>query len=152
LLKNPLFSPYVEEGIGKTDNEFGEFDSNDWWCEADDMTYNDETGSEEVKSLPARPPFLTAAQSQSAQTERKRLKEIGDAPKFLANKVLDWSKHYPTDRRVPEALYIVIQANGWTKYGCGSNEELKDELATYLRKHYPTSEWTAKLAADESDK
>jgi len=152
LLKNPLFSPYVEEGIGKTDNEFGEFDSNDWWCEVDDMTYNEETGSEEVKVLPARPPFLTAAQSQSAQTERKRLKEIGDAPKFLANKVLDWAKHYPTDRRVPEALYIVILANGWTKYGCGSNEGLKDELATYLRKHYPTSEWAAKLAADESDK
>ena len=55
----------------------------------------------------------------------------------------------PADRRVPEALYIVFEANGWTKYGCGNNTELHDEIAAYLRKHYPNSEWTAKIAEEE---
>ncbi|MEO6655569.1 MAG: hypothetical protein ABIO36_05760 [Pyrinomonadaceae bacterium] len=152
VIKNPLLSPYIEDGMGKTDNEAGDFDSNDWWCERYDSEYSEEIHSEVPKGPPPRPAFLTAAQSQAAQTERKRLKVIGDAPKFLAAKVMDWAKHYPADRRVPEALYIMIQANGWTKYGCGNNEELRDEMAAYLKKHYPNSEWTSKLTAEESEK
>ena len=152
VLKNPLLSPYIEDGIGKSDNEQGDFDSNDWWCVPYDTEYDDATSSEVAKKLPSRPSFLTAAQSKTGQTERKRLKEIGDAPKFFAEKVMDWAKKYPTDRRIPEALYITAKANGWTKYGCGNNEELKDEFAAYLKKHYLNSEWTAKLTADESEK
>ncbi|MEO6051768.1 MAG: hypothetical protein ABIP78_10615, partial [Pyrinomonadaceae bacterium] len=152
IIKNPLLSPYIEDGMGKTDNEAGDFDSNDWWCEPYDSEYSDKTHSEVPKGPPVRPAFLTAAQSQTAQTERKRLKDIGDAPKFLAARVMDWAKRYPADRRVPEALYIMIQANGWTKYGCGNNEELRDEMAAYLKKHYPNSEWNAKLAADEGER
>ena len=87
-----------------------------------------------------------------AQNERKRLGEIGDAPKFLAEKVKVWAAKYPADRRIPEALYIAAKANGWTKYGCGNNEELRDELSQYLKKHYPGSEWTTKVANDESNK
>ncbi len=152
ILKNPLVSPYIEDGTGKTDNEFGEFDSNDWWCQPYDETNSDEAGSDVPKTPPARPPFLTAEQGKAAQAERKRLKEIGDAPKFLAEKVMDWAKRYPADRRVPEAIYIMIEANGWTKYGCGNNEELRQEMVAYLTKHYPNSEWTAKLSEDESGK
>ncbi len=152
VLKNPLMSPYIEDGIGKGDNEQGDFDSNDWWCAPYDKEYDDATSSEVPKKLPPRPAFLTAVQSKAAQIERKRLSEIGDAPKFLAAKVMDWAKKYPVDRRVPEALYIVIKATGWTKYGCGNNEELKDEFTAYLKKHYPNSEWTVKLATDESEK
>ena len=29
-----------------------------------------------------------------------------------------------------------------TKYGCGNNEELKDDMTKYLKLHYPSSEWT----------
>lgn len=65
---------------------------------------------------------------------------------------MDWAKRYPADRRVPEALYIAIQANGWTKYGCGSDTELHDQFAECLKKHYPNSEWTAKLIEDDKDK
>ena len=152
VLKNPLLSPYIEDGMGKTDNESGQFESNDWWCEPYDSEYSDAVNAEVPRSLPTRPAFLTAAQSQIAQTERKRLKALGDAPKFLADKVLTWAKRYPTDRRVPEALYIMIEANGWTKYGCGNNEELREQMTTYLKKNYPNSEWTAKVVAGESER
>lgn len=149
VLKNPLLSPYLEEGMGKTDNESGQFESNDWWCQPYDMEYSNETNDEVPRRLPSRPAFLTVGQSQAAQSERKKLKEIGDAPKFLAARVMAWAKRYPTDRRVPEALYIMIEANGWTKYGCGNNEELREEMMAYLKRHHPNSEWVAKLAEEQ---
>ena len=63
----------------------------------------------------------------------KKLKEIGDAPKYLAEKVLEWSRRFPRDRRVPESLFIVYEANGWDKYGCGGNSELRKEAANVLK-------------------
>jgi hypothetical protein len=151
VLKNPLLSPYLESGVGKTDNEQDAWSSDDWWCAPYDTEYDDATGAEVPKALPSRPAFLMAAQAKMAQDERKRLKDIGDAPKFLGDRVIAWAKRSPLDKRVPEALYIMINANGWTKYGCGNNEELKDEMVKYLKLHYPNSEWTAKLKQDESE-
>lgn len=151
VLKTPLLSPFLETGMGKDNNEQDEWSSDDWWCSPYDTEYNDSTNQEEPKMLPPRPAFLTAAESKQAQNERKQLKAIGDAPKFLGEKVMAWAKRAPADRRIPEALYIVIEANGWTKYGCGNNEELRDEMAKYLKRNYPNSEWTAKLIKEESD-
>lgn len=155
ILKNPLMSPYVEDGIGKSDNEFGEWDSNDWWCssylDADDTGV--ETGSEDdigFKKL-APPRFLTAAQRQMASAERKKLIGLGDAPEMLGKRVLEWAKRFPADKRVPEALYIVQRANGWTKYGCGSNEELQTEITTVMKNSFPSSEWTRKLSEEEAE-
>ena len=98
------------------------------------------------------PAFLTTTQTGLSKSQRLRLKGIGDAPKFLAGRVLTWARRYPTDRRVPKALYIMIEANGWTKYGCGNNEELRDELEAVLRRRYPDSEWTAKLIESERER
>lgn len=152
VLKNPVLSPYIEDGMGRMDNTQEQWSSDDWWCEPYDTEYNDATNSEQAKQLPRRPAFLSPSQSSVAQAERKRLKTLGDAPKFLAEKVISWAKRSPADRRVPEALYIMIEANGWTKYGCGNNEELRDEMAAMLKSKYPNSEWTKKVTADESDK
>ncbi len=152
VLKNPILTPFIEDGTGKTDNEQGDFDSNDWWCAPYDTEYDEATSAEVPKKLPPRPAFLTPAQVKTAQNERKRLAEAGDGPKFLAEKVMDWAKKFPTDRRVPEALYIVITANGWTKYGCGNNEEIREQYSAFLKKTYPGSEWTAKLIKDESER
>ena len=60
----------------------------------------------------------------------------GDAPKYMGEKVLEWARLAPLDPRVPESLYIVWRANGWTKYGCGSNEELQAQIGTVLKKKY----------------
>jgi hypothetical protein len=151
VLKNPLLSPYVVDGTGKSDNEQGDFDANDWWCSYETDS-DGEGGGEVATKLPPRPPFLTAAQTRAAQNERKRIGSTGDAPKFLADKVMQWARQYPADRRIPESLFIVIQANGWTKYGCGNNEELRDEMSKYLKTHYPNSAWTAKLIEEENNK
>lgn len=151
LIKNPMFSPYVQDGFGKTDNEFNEWDSNDWWCSWDDGDY-ETSDAAPVRFQGGRPRFLSVGQAASARSERKKLNAIGDAPKYLAMQVIDWARRSPADKRVPEAIYLMIGANGWTKYGCGNNEDLRNELMDILRKRYPKSEWTAKLAADESDR
>lgn len=152
VLKNPVLSPYIEDGMGRMDNTQEQWSSDDWWCEPYDTEFSEATNSEQAKQLPRRPPFLTAAQSSVAQAERKRLKALGDAPKFLAERVLTWARRIPADRRLPEALYIMIEANGWTKYGCGNNEELRDQMAALLKSKYPNSEWTKKLITDAADK
>ncbi|HTH50347.1 MAG TPA: hypothetical protein VL501_00340, partial [Pyrinomonadaceae bacterium] len=152
VLKNPILNPYIPDGMGRTNNEQDTWADDNWWCAPYDTEWDESSDSEVPRKLPKRPAFLTPAQAAAAQAERKKLSDIGDAPKFLAEKVQAWAKRSPADRRVPEALYIVIQANGWTKYGCGNNEELRDEMSRYLRSHYPGSEWVRKLDEDESGK
>ncbi|HEV7699172.1 MAG TPA: hypothetical protein VGO43_03000, partial [Pyrinomonadaceae bacterium] len=145
VLKNPILNPYLPDGMGRENNEQDQWSDDNWWCAPYDTEYDEASSSEVPKTLPKRPAFLTAQQSQLAQAERKKLANIGDAPKFLADKVMAWAKRSPLDRRIPEALYIVIEANGWTKYGCGNNEELRDEMTEILRTRYPSSEWVKKL-------
>ena len=70
---------------------------------------------------------------------------------MLGKRVIDWAKRFPTDKRVPEALYIAQAANGWTKYGCGSNEDLRNELIAIMKKNFPSSDWTRKLAEEEAE-
>jgi hypothetical protein len=148
ILKNPVLSPYVEDGLGKDDNELNTWDSNDWWCAPYDTEYDEVTGGEVPKNV-SKPGFLTAAQSRTAQLERKKLKDLGDAPQYLGGIVLAWAKRSPLDKRIPESLYIVWEANGWTKYGCGNNEEMKARAGDLLKKRYPGSEWTGKMAEEE---
>ncbi len=148
ILKNPVMSPWIEDGIGKSDNEFGEWDSNDWWC----SSYMSD-GDENPDLPPLRiPGFLSAAQKASAKAERRKLIDLGDAPQLLAQRVIEWQKRAPLDKRVPEALYIVHNANGWTKYGCGNSEETQVAVAAILRKNYPNSEWLRKLDADKAER
>ncbi len=151
VLTNPVLSPFIEDGIGKTDNEVEQWDYDDWWCEPYDSEYSDATNSEVPRSLPPKPAFLTPAQSQTAQAERKKIKATGDAPKFLGQKVLAWARRAPADKRIPRVLYIMSVANGWSKYGCGNNDELRSTLSRLLRTRYPDSEWTKKLIEDEGE-
>ena len=149
IIKNPVFTPYIESGIGKSDNVFEEFDIDDWWCQPFDREYDDETDEMRPKKLPPLPAFLTQAQAERAQEERNRLVEIGDAPKFFGETLLEWTRLAPNDRRLPEILYIAYRANGWTKYGCGNNIELQQQIGKEMRRRFPKSEWTRRLDEKE---
>lgn len=147
ILKNPVLSPFVEYGFGKTVNEFDSYGSENWWCAPYEPGDDDsESGN---KSLP-KPVFLTEAQSRAAKIERKKLIETGDAPRFLGEKVLQWAKRAPADKRVPESLFFAFQANGWNKYGCGNSDEMREEIRDVLTKRYPNSEWTRKMDNEEN--
>ena len=150
VLKNPMLNPFIPDGMGRLNNEQDQFADDNWWCSYESESPDDTEGGEFQKVIPKRPAFLTPSQTAAAQAERKRLADIGDAPKFLADKVMAWAKRSPLDKRVPEALYIVIEANGWTKYGCGNNDELKQEMFKYLKLHYPSSEFVKKIEDEEA--
>lgn len=159
ILKNPILEPDIEGGMGRYGPEYDNsrptetgdyyFSSDLWWCAPYETEYNEETGQEGPRKVSSRPAFLTPAQYLAVKAERAKLKVVGDAPKYLGEKVLAWARRSPLDRRIPESLYIAYEANGWTKYGCGNNEELHAQIGEFLKRHYPQSEWTRKVVDEE---
>lgn len=147
ILKNNSLTPYIAAGMG-TPGENYKMYASQWWCEV--YNYDEETGETIDGKLPHKPVFLTALQSQTAQKELKKLKEIGDAPKYFGAKVLEWARLAPADKRVPESLFIVYEANGWDKYGCGNNVELRQEIGEVLKKRYPKSEEARQVIEQEN--
>lgn len=148
MLKNPMVSPYLDDGFGKNDNTFDNFDSNDWWC----GPYEPEEGSTVNEEYRVKPPsFLSPAHIAAAKLERRKLVAVGDAPKYFGEKVLEWARLAPADKRVPESLLLVWRANGWTKYGCGSNVELRQQIGEVLKRRYPQSAETKTLLDEEKE-
>ena len=150
LVRNPIMTPFIEDGFGKTDNDPDVWDINDWWCEQYDETYDEDTSQMVPLSSLPRPAFISEADAKQALAEREKLKAIGDAPKYLGRQVLAWAARTPNDRRLPEALYRMYTANGWSKYGCGNDMDVRNEIATLMKRRYPRDEWTMKLIADEA--
>ncbi len=146
IVKNPILTPFIEDGLGRTDNKVSNWDLDDWWCAP--YIPEDESSIEE-EYRPKKPAFLTEAQVKTAKLERLKFVELGDAPKFLGEKVLEWQKRAPQDPRIPESLFNIYIANGWTKYGCGNNEQLRNTAKDLLIKRYPKSEWTGKVLEEE---
>lgn len=146
ILKQPEFTPYLTSGTGSA----GEANSYtmQWWCEYYDEHYDPEIDQSVPNSRLPKPTFLTAAQTAAAGAEMQKLKALGDAPKYLAAQVFEWAKLAPLDKRVPESLYIVWQANEWNKYSCGSNPELRARAAKLLRARYPNNSFTRQLVDD----
>ena len=155
LLKVRSLSPFLSNSIIAAKPDFEERDVSYnfemlWWCELADTEY-DEASGEQVKKNVTKPAFLTAGQFVAAGKEQEKLKAVGAAPAYFAAKVFEWARLAPLDKRVPEALYIVVQANGWTKFGCGDNEETKNKAAKILKTRYKMSEWTTRLNKEESE-
>jgi hypothetical protein len=148
VLKNENLSPYVAAGLGSPSEGYKQYASR-WWCKPYNENSDEEAGEQNASNLSDKPKFLSAAQSLAAQRELRGLKTVGDAPASLGKQVLEWAKRSPLDKRVPESLYIVYEANGWDKYGCGSNEELRNQIGEVLKTRYPKDEWTQKLSEDE---
>ena len=148
LLKFPNLSPYVPPGVPEfsTSEESEYYFETSWWCKPDETEYHMD-GTESPKVV-ASPRFLSARVLAIAKKERDGLAAIGDAKSFLGKRVLEWAKRSPGDPRMPEAIYIAVQANQSYKYGCGSweeDEETRIKLETLLKERYGHSPWAAKL-------
>ena len=148
LLKFPSLSPLLREGVPEFVNvEDSEYYLQDaWWCAPSDTEYT--MKGEEVTKVVPKPLFLSATQLETAHRERAALVTLGDAKSYLAKQTLAWARSAPQDPRVPEALYIAVQATSTYKYGCSGWEYdrvTKKQAETILRTRYPQSPWTAKL-------
>ncbi len=149
IIKSENLTPYIPSGMGSAGEGYKMYASR-WWCEPYEGGYDEENETYIENSYSQKPAFLDALQSETARKELRKLKAIGDAPKYLGAQVLEWARLAPLDKRVPESLYIVYEANGWDKYGCGGNEELQAQIGAFLKKRYPNSEWTAKILEFEN--
>lgn len=137
ILKHEELTPYVPSGFGESHEQISY--ASRWWCAPYDEIYDEATQKTYPRSSITKPVFLTAAQTKAASDEMAKLKEVGDAPKFLGEKVLGWQKLFPNDKRIPESLFIVYETNDWDKYGCGGVQELRKAAAETLKTKYANS-------------
>jgi len=151
LLKFPNLSPFVQGGLRafSTSEESEYYFEESWWCAPSDIDYNNQ--GQEVPKVVPKPSFLTPAQLDAARREHLALKAIGHGKSYLGRHVITWARTSPADARIPEALFIAAKANESYKYGCDSwesDEKTQQQAAAILRRRYPQSPWTAKLAAE----
>ena len=152
LLKFPDLSPFVEREVSSftTTEDVEYFFGDSWWCAPEDVEL-DSQGNERPKVVP-KPNFLTAAQLEAARREHAALIAIGDAKSYLGKQAIEWARVSPRDPRIPEVLFIAVQANQSYKYGCNSwdfDEKTKATAERILRQRYPQSPWITKLAEHE---
>lgn len=146
LLKHPDLSPLVAGGLPVSYSSDDYYFESAWWCPQSDTDYNND--GEAIAKVIAKPAFLSADQLAVAARERTALHAIGDAKSYLGRQVLAWARLAPRDERIPEALFIAVQANRQYKYGCDGWEydvKTKQAAESLLRDKYPRSAWTAKL-------
>jgi len=148
LLKFPNLSPYIPAGVPEfsTSEETEYYFETSWWCKPDETEYHID-GTESPKVV-VTPRFLSARALAVAKKERDALAAVGNAKSFLGKRVLEWAKRSPEDPRMPEAVYIALQANQGYKYGCGTwegDDETRTKLETLLKEKYGYSPWAAKV-------
>ena len=153
LMKFPDLSPFVERDISSftTSEELDYYFGDSWWCPPEDTEYDYRTDETRPKLVP-KPSFLTAAQLETAKREHAALIAIGDGKSYLGKQAIDWARTFPGDPRLPEVLFIGVQANQSYKYGCQGwdfDQKTREAAEKILRQRYPRSPWTAKLAEHE---
>ncbi len=149
LINTRDLTPYLEPGFEKEDvDEFSMWTDERWWCESSDGSYDEESDST-VATF--KPKFLTAIQTAKAKLERAKLLKTADATSWLTKRVFDWYKLSPTDKRLPEALYVIYSINQWTKYGCGNySEDARNKADRLLKTKFPKSKFTLKVIDEQA--
>jgi hypothetical protein len=142
ILQNPGLSPYVRSGLLRTEM-LGEIDSfrDNWWCEP---SKDNGAQFQEHRDVDIGPPqFLSTADVTKSDEENSSLAEAAVAPNFLATEVLDYANSHPDDKRVPQALHLVVRS---TRYGCTDLHTTKWSQKAFrlLHRRYPNNEWTLK--------
>jgi len=148
LLKTGDMSPYLQSGFDPDpEPQFDMWQDERWWCEQYDYNYDD--AGTQVPKAAFMVPFLTKELSDKARLQKAALKKTGDGLSYMSGRVMEWAATGVPDRRLPEALYLIFQANQWVKYSCGTNsEEVRAAAGKILRTRYPRSKWTAQMFED----
>jgi hypothetical protein len=144
LLKNPGLAPVAEGGFPRwaAVGEVDDFRRN-WWCAKLPTEVSSDDKNGDLPDLPAKPAFLSAAESAAAEREVKSLETLGEGYDVVAGKVLAWARERPADPNVPEALYLASQRAKVA--GCRQEKpNLSKVTFDLLKKSYPQSEWAKK--------
>jgi hypothetical protein len=148
-LKFPGIEPVVDMGIGRNTplNQQDTYRDN-WWCGAAFDSSTAPVGEEDeilsfTKSTLSAPLFLTDAQRQAGTQQWTTLRTLGAIPNYLSKQVIQWATKNPSDKRVPEALHLVVNS---TRYGCPDKETGRWSKAAFdlLHRTYPNTTWAKK--------
>ena len=154
MLHHPEARPDVRAGLSRTtpDGKIDDFRDN-WWCGAakpGNQSFGQALASEASALSPvlrriyisAAPvaEFIGAGQAGASAAERKKLDAVGGAPSFLAAAVVHWANAYPADKRLPEALALVVKSS---RFGCTDPNSARPvkEAFDLLHRRYPGNEW-----------
>lgn len=73
----------------------------------------------------------------------KIMQRAADGVDYLCAETIAWAKAHPTDGRMPQALYLAVQATHYGPWQKSGNEWSKQAF-TLLHSRYPDSQWAAK--------
>jgi len=150
LLKNPGLHPSIRIGAERSAgvNEIDDFRDN-WWysgnlaieCLAWQAYHS--SWEEELKlkgDSVSPPPFLSAQELQTAESETAALKALPAAATYLGRIVTSYAGAHPGDPRIPEALHLVVRAS---RVGCTDDASSTFSRRAYqiLHRRYAGSHW-----------
>ena len=149
----PGLRPFVESALPR-ETEFSKINNfrDNWWC-ADLGAFQEASNYEKqwnarLKPIEgASPPasaFITPAQAQQAEGERKELLAMGSSYQYLPKTIIAWAKTHPDDPRVPEALHFSSRVSRYACYELTDKNDFSHQAFKILHKNYPQSEWTKK--------
>ena len=95
-----------------------------------------------IANDPARGNLHTSAQDL-LNFVRARTQRAANGVDYLCSETLAWAKVHPDDTRVPQALYLAVEATHYSAWQNSGNEWSKQAF-TLLHSRYPASPWTAK--------
>ncbi|MEI6268330.1 MAG: hypothetical protein WCP01_05570 [Methylococcaceae bacterium] len=141
MLNNPAMRPVVDYGLER-EAGFSAIDDyrDNWWC---NFKQADTSGKGDAPQLVA-PVFLSPAELVEATTENATIaKHASSGSNYLATKVSEWATQIPTDKRLPNALYLAVKA---TRYGCQNCETEKVSKAAFdiLKARFGNTPWKKK--------
>ena len=147
LMTDPMFSPYLEPGLGNLRNEYEDYSAGNWWCEQYDQYWDEDANQSYPRSSLKKPDFLSPQQIQTSAAENEKIRELGDAPAYFAERTFELVRSGNTDERLAEMLYYAFVSNTWSRYGCGGDNEKMKMARELLNRTFPSSQWTRKAEA-----
>jgi hypothetical protein len=173
LMRFASTEPSVRNGEERREG-FATYDEmrQNWWCSTvpqPDGTVDDSASlphNLSRKALPAKPVFLTPADTEEAATEVAALEKIPSAGQYFATQALTWWKLHPSDPHNPDLLgeadrvvrnscrtELPYDTTTYKRIGDSSDPNLTANLAhalfDALHKDYPQSSWAKRYKSWE---
>jgi hypothetical protein len=141
MLNNPAMRPVVDYGLER-ETGFSDIDDyrDNWWC---NFKQADKSENGDASQLMA-PVFLSPAELAEATAENATItKHASSGSNYLAAEASKWATQIPTEKRLPNALYLAVKA---TRYGCQNCETEKVSKAAFniLKARFGNTPWKKK--------
>ncbi len=152
MLRAPGLSPVIRAGLGRTTAVLKRDILRDNWWSLGQPQGHPETALHDLSALSdmypdghfVPPEFLPKDRRDAGEKEWEQLVgRAGNAVNYLCSEAIAWARQHSQDDRIPQALYLAVEA---THYGpADKNSSAYSKLAfDLLHRRYPNSEWTKK--------